>query len=53
MPLALTPKASKGILYLSFNQDNTCLTVATSDGFKIFSCETHEKVYEDSSGAVR
>mmetsp|Transcript_1047 Transcript_1047/g.4118 ORF Transcript_1047/g.4118 Transcript_1047/m.4118 type:complete len:454 (+) Transcript_1047:345-1706(+) len=41
-----------GIMHVSFNQDSTCLSLATTEGFKIYNCETHKCVYEDPIGAV-
>jgi|AntAceMinimDraft_11_1070367.scaffolds.fasta_scaffold103143_1 autophagy-related protein 18 len=42
-----------GILAASFNQDQSCLAVATTLGFKIYSCDTGTVCYEDRLGAVR
>lgn len=52
MPLHRPPSA-KGILYLAFNQDNTCISIADDKGIKIYSLETHKVLYQSDLGAVR
>lgn len=52
MPLYRPPSA-KGILYLAFNQDNTCISIADYKGIKIYSLETHKVLYQSDLGAVR
>ncbi|KAL3132486.1 hypothetical protein ABBQ32_009034 [Trebouxia sp. C0010 RCD-2024] len=51
MPLYRPPSA-KGILYLAFNQDNTCISIADYKGIKIYSLETHKVLYQSDLGAV-
>lgn len=51
MPLHKPPSA-KGILYLAFNQDNTCISIADYKGIKIYSLETHKVLYQSDLGAV-
>ncbi|KAA6416714.1 MAG: autophagy-related 18-like [Trebouxia sp. A1-2] len=51
MPLHRPPSA-KGILYLAFNQDNTCISIADYKGIKIYSLETHKVLYQSDLGAV-
>jgi len=46
-------KPGEAVLSCSFNQDRSCLAVATRRGFKIYSCDTGTCVYDDSMGAVR
>jgi len=52
MPLH-NPKSSLGILYLNFNQDSSCITIADSSGIKIYSIDTHKLCYTADLGAVR
>ena len=52
MPL-YRPASAKGILYLAFNQDNTCISIADYKGVKIYSLETHKVLYQSDLGAVR
>ena len=47
------PASAKGILYLAFNQDNTCISIADYKGVKIYSLETHKVLYQSDLGAVR
>lgn len=47
------PPSAKGILYLAFNQDNTCISIADYKGIKIYSLETHKVLYQSDLGAVR
>lgn len=51
MALACTGN-QQGLLHLSFNQDNTCLALATRDGLRIYSIDTHQIVYRNSIGAL-
>ena len=46
-------KPGEAVLSCSFNQDRSCLAVATRRGFKIYSCDTGTCVYDDCMGAVR
>lgn len=52
MPLH-NPKSALGILYMNFNQDATCITLADSKGIKIYSIDTHKMCYSAELGAVR
>ena len=52
MPLH-NQKSALGILYLSYNQDATCITIADSKGIKIYSIDTHKVCYAAELGAVR
>mmetsp|Transcript_11350 Transcript_11350/g.32228 ORF Transcript_11350/g.32228 Transcript_11350/m.32228 type:complete len:380 (+) Transcript_11350:149-1288(+) len=51
MPLVNKPGA-KGILYLAFNQDSSCIAIARSDGIKIYSLEAHTICFDYPIGAV-
>ena len=52
MPLH-NQKSALGILYLNYNQDATCITIADSKGIKIYSVDTHKVCYAAELGAVR
>ena len=53
MPLQITTPLASGVLYLSFNQDCTCLAIADFRGIKIYSLESHKICYSYDIGAVR
>ena len=53
MPLQITSPLRDGVLYLSFNQDCTCLAIADFKGIKIYSLDTHSTCYSYDIGAVR
>ncbi|XP_024540257.1 autophagy-related protein 18b isoform X1 [Selaginella moellendorffii] len=42
----------RALLCCSFNQDRSCFSVGTSEGYKIFNCDTCSCVYEKLDGAV-
>jgi hypothetical protein len=41
-----------GLNYIAFNQDATCLALATSAGVRIYNIETHQLCYKYDVGAV-
>lgn len=51
MPLQNPPSSS--ILYMNFNQDYTCVSIADFKGIKIYSLVTHKLCYVADTGAVR
>ena len=51
MPLQNPPSSS--ILYMNFNQDYTCVSIADFKGIKIYSLVTHKLCYVADIGAVR
>ncbi|KAK9803652.1 hypothetical protein WJX72_008472 [[Myrmecia] bisecta] len=51
MPLH-NPQSQKGILYMAFNQDYTCISLADYKGIKIYSIDTHKICYQADVGAV-
>ena len=57
LPFAMSspalPAGPEGVLSASFNQDFSCVAVATCRGFKIYSFDAGAWVYEDAVGAVR
>ena len=52
MPLSAPPSSTKGLLYLSFNQDVTCISLADYKGIKIYSLDSHKICYLADVGAV-
>jgi autophagy-related protein 18 len=52
MPLQCGP-SSRHLLYLSFNQDYTCVSVATTDGIRIYNIDSQRVCYKNDLGAVR
>lgn len=53
MPLVDPVDKNAGILSLTFNQDRTCVAIATLHGVRIFSCDMHKILYTEDIGAVR
>ena len=53
MPLQVSAPLHNGVLYLSFNQDCTCLALGDFKGIKIYSMETRKICYTMDIGAVR
>ena len=53
MPLKNPPQEGASILYVGFNQDYTCLSIADFTGIKIYSLDTHKICYQADLGAVR
>jgi len=45
-------KYNSGILFVNLNQDFTCISVGTTDGFKIFSCEPFVSCFNQSDGGT-
>ncbi|EFA78943.1 autophagy protein 18 [Heterostelium album PN500] len=41
-----------GVLFANFNQDFTCISVGTPEGFKIFNSEPYQLCYSQSNGGV-
>lgn len=44
--------SSESINFVSFNQDNTCVSVAYSDGYKIFNCDPFANCYKKTDGSI-
>jgi len=44
--------APRQLLNASFNQDNSCFSICTRDGYKIFNCKSGSLCYEKSDGAL-
>jgi autophagy-related protein 18 len=51
MPLHHPPASN--ILYMTFNQDYSCISLADYKGIKIYSLNTHKLCYVADIGAVR
>lgn len=48
-----SPLGSKsGILFVSWNQNGTCVALGTQQGIKIYSRHTHSICYEHLPGAI-
>ncbi|EGG18500.1 WD repeat domain phosphoinositide-interacting protein 2 [Cavenderia fasciculata] len=45
-------KYKSGILFANFNQDFSCISVGTPEGFKIFNSEPYSLVYNQSNGGA-
>ncbi|GMH32741.1 hypothetical protein BSKO_00575 [Bryopsis sp. KO-2023] len=52
MPVVDPVDRDAGILSLSFNQDRSCIAIATLHGVRIFSIDMHKTLYTDNIGAV-
>ncbi|CAD7695509.1 unnamed protein product [Ostreobium quekettii] len=52
MPLVSPATSEAGILSLSFNQDNSCVAVATLEGIRIFGTDVRRVLYSYDVGAV-
>lgn len=53
MPLVSPATSEAGILSLSFNQDNSCVAIATLEGIKIFGIDLRRVLYSYDLGGVR
>jgi autophagy-related protein 18 len=42
-------KEEKIFLYLSFNQDNSCISIGTQDGYMIYNVSPFSKIYKRSN----
>jgi hypothetical protein len=51
MALACTGN-QQGLLHVAFNQDNSCLSLATREGLRIYSIDTHSVCYRNAIGAI-
>lgn len=52
MSLSCGGSHKPGLLHISFNQDNSCISIGTSEGIRIYHIETHQTCYRDDIGAV-
>lgn len=44
--------ASNEILYLNFNQDSSCISVGTRNGYRIYHVEPFEKCFHETNGGI-
>jgi hypothetical protein len=51
--MRVTSPSAMGVLYLNFNQDYTCISIADFKGIKIYSLDTYRICYSSEMGAVR
>jgi autophagy-related protein 18 len=51
--MRVTSPSAVGVLYLSFNQDYTCIAIADYKGIKIYTIEPNRICYSSEIGAVR
>ncbi|KAK9805371.1 hypothetical protein WJX73_007759 [Symbiochloris irregularis] len=52
MPLQVVSPISQGLVYLTFNQDSTCIAIADARGIKIYSLDSRKIVYSCELGAI-
>ena len=52
MALRSSLDSKSGILFVSFNQDGSCVALGTLQGIKIYSRHTHSVCYEHLPGAI-
>ncbi|KAJ2376644.1 autophagy protein, partial [Coemansia sp. RSA 2607] len=45
-------RADSDLLFINFNQDFSCLSVGTKNGYKIYNCEPFGKCYARSEGGI-
>ena len=48
----IASKTTNGILYISFNQDSSCISVSTRSGYSIYTCDPFSKVYGKQLPAI-
>lgn len=52
MSLTCSGSHKPGLLHISFNQENSCIAIGTSEGIRIYHIDTHQVCYRDDIGAV-
>ncbi|RUO95375.1 hypothetical protein BC936DRAFT_144217, partial [Jimgerdemannia flammicorona] len=45
-------KSSNELLFINFNQDFSCISVGTKNGYKIYNCDPFGKCYAKSDGGI-
>ncbi|KAG2449444.1 hypothetical protein HYH02_005591 [Chlamydomonas schloesseri] len=53
MALPLQQGSKSGVLYVTFNQDCTCVAIASQQGLHIYNVDTHKLCFRHAIGAVR
>ncbi|KAJ1666537.1 autophagy protein [Coemansia sp. RSA 1813] len=48
----VSARAEGDLLFINFNQDYSCLSVGTKNGYKIYNCEPFGKCYARSEGGI-
>ncbi|KAJ2785385.1 autophagy protein [Coemansia interrupta] len=48
----ISNRADSDLLFINFNQDYSCLSVGTKNGYKIYNCEPFGKCYARSEGGI-
>jgi autophagy-related protein 18 len=48
----MSQKPKHNILSVRFNQDNSCVTVATTKGYRIYNCNPFAKCYDSNEGGM-
>ncbi|KAJ2351246.1 autophagy protein [Coemansia erecta] len=48
----VSARADGDLLFINFNQDFSCLSVGTKNGYKIYNCEPFGKCYARSEGGI-
>ncbi|KAJ1789932.1 autophagy protein [Coemansia sp. RSA 2399] len=48
----VSARAESDMLFINFNQDYSCLSVGTKNGYKIYNCEPFGKCYARSEGGI-
>ena len=46
----LSATTTNEVLYIGFNQDQSCFAVGTTTGFKVFNCSPFKEVRGESAG---
>lgn len=48
----LTGKSANELLFINFNQDYSCISVGTKNGYKIYNCDPFGKCYSKMEGGI-
>ncbi|KAJ1648488.1 autophagy protein [Coemansia asiatica] len=48
----ISARTDSDLLFINFNQDYSCLSVGTKNGYKIYNCEPFGKCYARSEGGI-
>ena len=44
--------SKNNLIFINFNQDSSCISIGTRQGYKIYTCEPFSKVYGKQSGGI-
>ncbi|KAG2433269.1 hypothetical protein HXX76_008337 [Chlamydomonas incerta] len=53
MALPLQQGSKSGVLYVTFNQDCTCVAIASQQGLHVYNVDTHRLCFRHAIGAIR